>query len=275
MAAKLLTRLALVVLIIGVIAYPWAGPSLSTKLSGFDPNFLYVEPQVKGQPTGLVDVKPEKLNITSVGQSQPTVLLAGSEAAFNTSFDILVTHDSEQAAIPFEIVVLFAGTNNRVSLWYYSVEKWIRADVETVNYTQHVLPDNIGHYQPGIPIHLDLSIIPGRAIEFALSNSTWSHKYLVESQELLGRLLNADRRIVEVLAIGGSDTGRVSTSVMLTDFVMTIPNVSLGQKISDSRAIPVFLLVSLSALLILGKEIITFIVEGWRVVMIRLAGILG
>ncbi len=76
MAVKLRTKLALVVLIIGVIAYPWAGPSLSTKLSGFDPNFLYVEPQVKGQPTGLIDVKPEKLNITSVGQSQPTVLLA-------------------------------------------------------------------------------------------------------------------------------------------------------------------------------------------------------
>src|SRR3990172_5887031 len=119
MIMKLLPRVLLVALIVGAIAYPWNAPDFAARLTGFDRNFLYVDPYGTREQPGIVSVSEKQLNITATGNSRPTVVLAASQAAFTLEFDVIVNQDSDLQAFPFEIVVFFPGTNNRVSLWYY------------------------------------------------------------------------------------------------------------------------------------------------------------
>ena len=253
---RVLPRLLLVGLIIGIMFYPWAAPAKEIRLSGFDQGYLYVDEYGRGSQAGTVEFNRDQLNLTTVPDSEPTLILAGSTLPFSVDFDLNVNSDSE-ASFPFQAVVFYPGTDNRVSLWYHSLEKWIRADIERSNYTDRVQPKTLAHYAAGAT-HIRIEVVPQQHVQFILSNSTWTATYKANTT-YLGALLSAERRAVQILASGGPSESGISSSVSLTNLEITVSNGStLWPLVQDKFAFPAYMAVSVAILLVLRTEFALF-----------------
>ncbi len=250
-------RILLAILLTGILAYPWRAPQSSIQLSGFDRNYLYVDPVGNGKNPGIVTVTRNQLSVAAVAGSQPRVVLAGSPVAFSLDYDIVVLNDTRGPDIPFETVVYFPGIANRISLWYDSIERWIRGDVFRANFADRVGEKFLGKYTTGTSTHVRVDVVPSSVVTFTISNSTWTGSYS-ENTELLGPLLSAERRAVEIVANGNPSGEGISSSLVVTNFTISIPqNPLAGPRVSQGFLIPVFIATTVAILFVLRSELRT------------------
>ncbi len=134
----------------------WRRPVDAAVYRGFDPNLIYVDEGGESSVKGIVEVSEDRLRLTAVPNSAPTVHLVTSPMSFRASLGIRVLQTGT-ADIPLSVGVWSPRTNSGYFLDFGSIGSNI-VMARTIRQGSVVRSQTLGEYSPGLLYRLDAEV---------------------------------------------------------------------------------------------------------------------